>query len=287
MAHRRTLLAVLTGCVLAAPATALADSMEAAGGAAAPGPMDVGQAACADGQQWRCSPGQRLTLRGDGLDGAQTIAFLGGPGSRDDRRVAPVAASAHSLTLIVPRGAKTGPLRLTSAYVDPVRTAESLTVTPYSGRAQAGAADGTFPIQGPHRFGQTTANRFGGPRGHQGQDVFADCGTPLVAVLDATVQFAGRQSRAGNYVVLQDAAGRSYAYMHMRDPALVRKGEAVTSGQPVGFVGETGRASGCHLHFELWTAPGWYEGGHPVDPLPQLRSWDSAATAAGRSSRRR
>ncbi len=35
---------------------------------------------------------------------------------------------------------------------------------------------------------------------------------------------------------------------------------------------QTGRASTCHLHFELWTAPGWYEGGKPIDPLPLLKS---------------
>jgi murein DD-endopeptidase MepM/ murein hydrolase activator NlpD len=33
-------------------------------------------------------------------------------------------------------------------------------------------------------------------------------------------------------------------------------------------------ASACHLHFELWTAPGWYSGGQPIDPLPSLQAWD-------------
>jgi murein DD-endopeptidase MepM/ murein hydrolase activator NlpD len=46
-------------------------------------------------------------------------------------------------------------------------------------------------------------------------------------------------------------------------------------------VGETGRASGCHLHFELWTAPGWYKGGRAVDPLPTLRRWDSYEKRGG------
>ena len=40
------------------------------------------------------------------------------------------------------------------------------------------------------------------------------------------------------------------------------------------IVGETGDATACHLHFEIWTAPGWYEGGSPIDPLPYLEKWD-------------
>jgi murein DD-endopeptidase MepM/ murein hydrolase activator NlpD len=37
----------------------------------------------------------------------------------------------------------------------------------------------------------------------------------------------------------------------------------------------TGDATACHLHFEIWTAPGWYEGGSPIDPLPYLEKWDA------------
>jgi hypothetical protein len=135
--------------------------------------------------------------------------------------------------------------------------------------------DAIFPIRGRHDLGHSATNNFGGGRGHQGQDMFAACGTPLVAVRPGRVQFAAFQSRAGNYAVLQSADGQSYAYMHMRDRALVKKGDVVYAGQPVGFVGQTGQASGCHLHFELWTAPGWYTGGRAVDPLPELTRWDA------------
>jgi murein DD-endopeptidase MepM/ murein hydrolase activator NlpD len=65
------------------------------------------------------------------------------------------------------------------------------------------------------------------------------------------------------------------AYMHLRDRAHVHKGDRVATGQPIGFVGRTGDATACHLHFELWTPSGWYTGGHPVDPLPSLQRWDA------------
>jgi hypothetical protein len=136
-----------------------------------------------------------------------------------------------------------------------------------------------FPILGPHRF-STSAGRFGAGRGghsHQGQDVFASCGTPLVAAHAGTVKYAGFQSAAGNYLVVTTDDGADHVYMHLRDPALVAAGTPVATGQAIGFVGETGDAVGCHLHFELWPAPGWQSGGSPVDPLPSLTAWDAAS----------
>jgi murein DD-endopeptidase MepM/ murein hydrolase activator NlpD len=135
--------------------------------------------------------------------------------------------------------------------------------------------DHIFPIRGKHDLGQSGVNGFGGGRGHQGQDMFAACGTPLVAARGGKVVKATFQSRAGNYVVITGDDGQSNAYMHMKDPALVHQGDRVQTGQAIGLVGESGRASGCHLHFELWTAPGWYTGGKAVDPLPSLTAWDA------------
>jgi Peptidase family M23 len=132
-----------------------------------------------------------------------------------------------------------------------------------------------FPLIGAHDYAEAAA-RFGGGRGHQGQDVFAECGTPVVAARGGVVKFKQFQSAAGNYVVIDGArTGVDFGYMHLREAALVDEGERVKTGQPIGFVGATGRASGCHLHFEEWTAPGWYSGGSPVDPLPDLRAWDA------------
>ncbi len=134
-----------------------------------------------------------------------------------------------------------------------------------------------FPIAGAHRYG-TGAAAFGGGRGHQGQDTFAACGTPLVAARGGVVKFNDIQSAAGNYLVVDGArTSVDYAYMHLRDPALPAEGERIRTGQLIGYVGDTGRADGCHLHFEEWTAPGWYDGGSAFDPLPDLKRWDAAS----------
>ena len=137
-------------------------------------------------------------------------------------------------------------------------------------------ADHLFPIRGRHDLGRSDTNNFGGGRGHKGQDMFARCGTRLAAARGGRVQYAGYHSAAGYYLVIDGAAtGIDYVYMHLLEPALVKTGDRVFTGQAIGQVGETGRASGCHLHFELWSAPGWYQGGSAFDPLPSLRAWDS------------
>jgi murein DD-endopeptidase MepM/ murein hydrolase activator NlpD len=139
--------------------------------------------------------------------------------------------------------------------------------------------DHRFPILGRHNYGGGAAGRFGAQRNghvHQGQDVFAACGTPLVAARGGTVKFAGWQGNAGNYIVIDgQATGVDYTYMHLARPALFEKGATVRTGDQIGTVGDTGDAQGCHLHFEEWAGPGWYTGGHPFDPLADLRAWDA------------
>ena len=144
-----------------------------------------------------------------------------------------------------------------------------------TGSAPFAFVDHIFPIRGKHDLGQSATNNFGGGRGHQGQDMFATCGTPLAAARGGRVRFAGWHAAAGNYVVITSPRTKlDYVYMHMRDAPLVATGDRVSTGQQLGVVGVTGRASGCQLHFELWSAPGWYTGGSPIDPLPRLRAWD-------------
>ncbi len=134
-----------------------------------------------------------------------------------------------------------------------------------------------FPVLGKHEF-DMGAGRFGAPRAghvHQGQDVMAACGTPLVAARGGVVQYAGFQSAAGNYLVVDGkGTGIDFMYAHLAEPSPLHTGDPVRTGQAIGIVGQTGDATACHLHFEMWSAPGWYEGGAPFDPLPYLQKWD-------------
>ena len=135
-----------------------------------------------------------------------------------------------------------------------------------------------FPIRGRHDYGNSGA-RFGAGRSghsHQGQDVFARCGTKLVAARAGRVRFNQYHSAAGYYLVIDGyKSDYDYVYMHMLARSPWKPGDKIRTGQVIGRVGETGRASGCHLHYEMWTAPGWYRGGSPVDPFRYLKSWDS------------
>lgn len=266
--------------VLLLPTGNAAANDESGGGATYGTEPTLSAAQCSSKTTWECRPRQQLLLKGHDLADVEAIDFLGGPGTRDDRRAKPRRTSFHRLTVTVPATAKSGPLRVRTAssagqsrralrIAKPNLNTDILDTAP---------TDGQFPVRGNHDMGQSKTNGFGGGRNHQGQDLFASCGTPLVAVRDTTVQRAAYQSRAGNYLVLQTSDGESYTYMHMRTRALVKTGEQVTAGQQVGEVGDTGRASGCHLHFELWTAPGWYTGGRAIDPLPQLKAWEQSAT---------
>ncbi len=129
---------------------------------------------------------------------------------------------------------------------------------------------GVFPVRGHHTYG----DGLGAGRGHQGQDILAKCGTKVVAAVGGRVYYRKFQSAAGNYVVVNLRDGRSMVYEHLLHPALVHRGQHVRSGQKIGLVGQTGDATACHLHFELWSAPGWYKGGHVLNPTPLLKAWD-------------
>ena len=147
---------------------------------------------------------------------------------------------------------------------------------------QPGAAallrpDVVHPVDGPVDYGESGA-QFGADRGgrmHEGQDVFAPSGTPLVAVRSGIVLETGDDGGRGNYVgIYSPRARETYVYLHMLGPSLVQPGQRVRYGQRVGRLGCTGSCFGEHLHFEV--RRGRSLEGAARDPRPLLLRWPRA-----------
>ncbi len=103
-----------------------------------------------------------------------------------------------------------------------------------------------------------------GGRSHQGVDIFAPRGTPVLAATNGTVRSTRPNNLGGKVVWLRDALGRSQYYAHL-DSQVVRRGDRVQAGDTIGFVGNTGnaRTTPPHLHFGI-ASRGWF------DPMPAL-----------------
>jgi murein DD-endopeptidase MepM/ murein hydrolase activator NlpD len=137
--------------------------------------------------------------------------------------------------------------------------------------------DHVFPVDGAHTYGDTFGEPRSGGRVHEGQDLPAACGTPLVAARGGKVAATGYSDALYGYWVLVDglATDRDYFYAHLQAPSPLGDGDRVRTGERVGEVGKTGNARNefCQLHFELW--PHGYHDGGPEDPAPALREWDA------------
>ena len=133
------------------------------------------------------------------------------------------------------------------------------------------------PVAAPVRYGEGGA-RYGADRGgrmHEGQDVFAPAGTPLVAVRDGVVLETGDDGGRGNYLAIwSERAQETYVYLHLLEPPEVGAGDRVGVGESVGRVGCTGSCFGDHLHFEV--RRGKTLEGASRDPLELLRRWPRA-----------
>ena len=95
---------------------------------------------------------------------------------------------------------------------------------------------------------------------HKGVDFAMPVGTPVLAVGDGEVVIAKRSGAAGNYVAIRHGRQYTTRYMHLKK-LLVKPGQKVKRGDRIALSGNTGRSTGPHLHFELWT------GQQAVNPL--------------------
>ena len=104
-----------------------------------------------------------------------------------------------------------------------------------------------------------------GERFHGGIDISGERRTPIIAAAEGVVMFSGRGPDGfGNVVMVDHGESLMTLYAH-NERNVVRQGERVRRGQMVALMGDTGRASGTHLHFEV------HQHGRLVDPLRWLR----------------
>jgi len=135
-------------------------------------------------------------------------------------------------------------------------SADATNVTP---ELSSGYGQRRDPIDGSSRF-------------HAGLDVAAPEGSPILAAAPGIVRSAGRRGGYGNAIEIDNGRGISTLYGHACAVA-VKAGDRVEAGQPIAFVGHTGRATGSHLHFEV------REDGKPKDPNLALNRWQQRADA--------
>ncbi len=104
-------------------------------------------------------------------------------------------------------------------------------------------------IQISSDYGKRKAGK--GSRFHQGVDIRAPRGSEVFALQQGTVTRASRYNAYGNCIEVTHPDGKMTRYAHL-DKILVQNGQKVEAGALVGLVGKTGRATGYHLHFEVW-----------------------------------
>lgn len=137
-------------------------------------------------------------------------------------------------------------------------------------RTSIGKAVGEAAGKGAKRAGKLTrlsgsiGDRFGADRPagrkHKGIDIPAPSGTPIPAAADGTVSNTGYEPAGAGFFVNIDHGDLTTKYFHLKASAPVSRGQRVTEGQTIGYVGSTGSSSGPHLHFEVW------EGGSARNP---------------------
>lgn len=139
--------------------------------------------------------------------------------------------------------------------------------TPTWQRPLAGEISQPF---GPTNFGLEPARLYKGVfywHFHEGVDILALAGTPIVAPAQGRVVFVGRMGDGAEVVVIAHDTGLVSLYAHLQDGPLaptIKAGDIVQAGDRIGAVGLTGLTTGYHLHWAV------YKSGEPIDPLATL-----------------
>ncbi len=133
--------------------------------------------------------------------------------------------------------------------------------------ASLNAAAARIPLVNPLHSGYRLSSPFG-PRGgrlHKGIDMASSLNTPIFATADATVKFSGTQRGYGNVVVLDHGGGYETYYAHL-NRRLVTVGQTLSRGDRIALMGNTGRSTGVHLHYEI------RKDGVAVNPMTYIKA---------------
>jgi murein DD-endopeptidase MepM/ murein hydrolase activator NlpD len=167
----------------------------------------------------------------------RTLSRVGGFGLTDG------LLKAFERQIVAPGSSSTAPEKPAEGNADP---------------ASAGPITAPAPISSAFGWRQDPIS--GAARFHQGVDIAVAYGRDVRAAGSGTVVFSGTQNGYGNTVVIEHGSGRTTRYAHLSEQ-FVQAGNVVSAGQVVGRSGDSGRATGPHLHFEMLVD------GRPVDPI--------------------
>jgi murein DD-endopeptidase MepM/ murein hydrolase activator NlpD len=204
-------------------------------------------------------------MRANGLTDPRTLAVgqvLVIPGVHQHREIVPPGAQEAPEAVAAQRKGTAGPPAETHAEEEPRAAASPAPKAQRPrGAVQLPQGEGVlaWPLRGViyARFGRKGSER------HDGIDLAAPAGTPVQVARGGTVLYAGEQKGYGWIAIVDHGNGLITLYAHNRD-VRVKTGQTVRDGQVVATVGESGRTSGPHLHFEV------RKEGLPVDPLKYL-----------------
>ncbi len=127
----------------------------------------------------------------------------------------------------------------------------------------------SHPVRGSYRYtsgyGGRRDPKTGGWRKHNGTDMAGPLGTKIVATGDGVVEFAGRQSGYGRLIKIRHKQGFETYYAHL-NRIFVKKGQKVSRGDKIGAMGNSGRSTGVHLHYEIRI------GGKPINAMQYIKA---------------
>ncbi|WP_154669182.1 murein hydrolase activator EnvC family protein [Planococcus antarcticus] len=213
---------------------------------------------------------EKSTLEMEHNETADISAALEKKIASEQARLAEIARKAEEARLAREAAARKAEAQRQAAASAPAPAAD---VTQASVSSSAGSSTFILPSTGRFTSGYGGRDIGAGAESHLGMDIANSPGTPIIAAASGMVSYAGNMGGYGNVVILTHSInGQTHAtvYAHMNS-INVSVGQSVSQGQQVGGMGNTGRSTGTHLHFEIHVGPWNGARSNAVNPAPYVR----------------